>query len=82
MTSGRDSPPAGMPGVPGVPTHEQVETAERLVGIHRPDRHGDCTNPTCAVGAHPARWPCRRWRWSAEILRRANRPVAGPQFSA
>jgi hypothetical protein len=63
------------------PTHpnpDQIETAQLLLEQHRPDHRRECTTLTCAVGPSAAAWPCRRWRWGAEILRRAGLPVLSP----
>jgi hypothetical protein len=66
----------GFPGdLPSRPTDEEIETAQRLRAIHQPDSLHRCTTLTCAVGAYPVPWPCRRWRWSTEILRRAGHPT-------
>lgn len=60
------------------PSADQIETAQLLLDQHRPDRHRECTTLTCAVGQFAVPWPCRRWRWAAEMLRRAGLPVSAP----
>jgi len=68
--------------LPDDPDEEQIETAQLLLELHRPDHRQQCPNLTCAVGAQAPHWPCRRWRWAAEVARRAGLPVDGPESTA
>ncbi|GAA0279176.1 hypothetical protein GCM10009539_78730 [Cryptosporangium japonicum] len=68
MIGGMDS--AGF-SLPENPTDEQIETARLFRELHRPDHRGECTYLTCAVGPSAPPWPCKRWRWAAEVLNRA-----------
>ena len=65
--------------LPENPDEEQIETARLFFEQHRPDHRGECPFLTCAIGPVAPRWPCRRWRWAAEVLRRAGLPVSGPE---
>ncbi|GAA3390023.1 hypothetical protein GCM10020369_42460 [Cryptosporangium minutisporangium] len=65
--------------LPAEPDAEQIETAQLLIDQHRSDHNGQCPALTCAVGAKAPPWPCGRWRWSMEVLRRAGLPVANPE---
>jgi hypothetical protein len=68
----------GSAELPVNPNEEQIETAQLFAEQHRPDHRGRCPTLTCAVGAVAPEWPCHRWRWSVEVLRRAGLPVHGP----
>jgi hypothetical protein len=73
-----ETPGSGGFSLPAKPTPDQVETAQLLFDQHRPDHNRECTTLTCAIGPNAVPWPCRRWRWAAEILRRAGHPVEVP----
>ncbi|SHM33987.1 hypothetical protein [Cryptosporangium aurantiacum] len=64
--------------LPANPDAEQIETAQLYLEQHRPDHLRQCTTLTCAIGPLAQDWPCRRWRWAGEILRRAGLPVPDP----